>query len=138
MNELTSSPFGSTLVSTIGTAYYEAAVAELSTLDSISVGFTQAGRSINTSNESTAVYWMLLSFMFCFHHHHHHHYCYHHRHHLVNISATTLTLLFFYANTYFYSFFLHQYVAFIHFSHINTCLFRYVHCLCWCTCCYRC
>ena len=48
LKELTGSPFGSTLVTTIGKAYYEAAVSELSTLDSIGVGFTQATRFMGT------------------------------------------------------------------------------------------
>ncbi|KAJ1418486.1 X-domain of DnaJ-containing-domain-containing protein [Ochromonadaceae sp. CCMP2298] len=46
--ELSSSAFGSTLVRTIGRAYAEAAAAELSALDSLGVGLTQAGRSVST------------------------------------------------------------------------------------------
>jgi hypothetical protein len=35
-------------VGTIGLAYYEAAVSELSTVDGLSVGFAQASRSVTT------------------------------------------------------------------------------------------
>mmetsp|Transcript_22556 Transcript_22556/g.45386 ORF Transcript_22556/g.45386 Transcript_22556/m.45386 type:complete len:612 (+) Transcript_22556:55-1890(+) len=48
LKELSGSPFGSTLVGTIGLAYYEAASAELSTMDSVSVSFAQASRGIST------------------------------------------------------------------------------------------
>lgn len=49
LDELSASPFGGTLVMTLGRAYYEAAASEMSTLEGIGVGFTQAGRSINSS-----------------------------------------------------------------------------------------
>jgi curved DNA-binding protein CbpA len=45
--ELSSSPFGSTLVKTIGRAYYEYAVSELSTFDSVSVSLQQSARSVS-------------------------------------------------------------------------------------------
>jgi hypothetical protein len=48
LKELSGSPFGSTLVGTIGLCYYEGAVAELSTLDGISVGLTQTSRGLAT------------------------------------------------------------------------------------------
>jgi uncharacterized protein YqfA (UPF0365 family) len=46
VKELSSSPLGSTLVMTIGNAFVENAIAELSTFDSISVGFQQAARGV--------------------------------------------------------------------------------------------
>lgn len=48
LTELSSSPFGSTLVATIGQAYYEHAVSELSTMQGIAVGMSQTGRSMST------------------------------------------------------------------------------------------
>lgn len=48
VKELSSSPFGSTLLGTIGLAYQEAASSEMDTLTSFSVGFTQATRYINS------------------------------------------------------------------------------------------
>eukprot|EP01038_Epipyxis_sp_PR26KG_P010779 gene10779-14474_t len=48
ITELSSSAFGSTLVGTIGRAYFEHATSELSTLSGISVGITQATRSVST------------------------------------------------------------------------------------------
>ena len=48
LKELSASPFGSTLVGTIGLVYYEAASSELSTVDGLSVGFAQASRSVST------------------------------------------------------------------------------------------
>lgn len=52
LKELSGSPFGSTLVGTIGLAYYEAAVAELSTVDGLSVQFAQSARSVTTGTYS--------------------------------------------------------------------------------------
>ena len=49
LDELTSSPFGSTLVSTLGRAYLDAALSELSTMGSISVEINQAGHNLSTS-----------------------------------------------------------------------------------------
>ena len=51
LQELSGSPFGSTLVGTIGLAYYEAAVAELSTVDGFTVGFAQSALSVTTGYE---------------------------------------------------------------------------------------
>ena len=48
LNELSSSPFGSTLVGTIGLVYYEAACSELSTVEGLGVSFAQASRSVST------------------------------------------------------------------------------------------
>ena len=45
--ELSSSPFGSTLVRTIGRSYYEYAVSSLSTYDSMIVGVKQGARSVS-------------------------------------------------------------------------------------------
>eukprot|EP01037_Dinobryon_pediforme_P023255 gene23255-24638_t len=49
IKELSASPFGRTLVSTIGYAYVEYASSELSSFDSFKVGLSQAGRGISTS-----------------------------------------------------------------------------------------
>lgn len=46
VKELSSSPFGSTLVATIGHAYYEHATSELSSFDSFAVGIHQATRRL--------------------------------------------------------------------------------------------
>eukprot|EP01035_Chromulina_nebulosa_P019121 gene19121-24957_t len=48
LSELSSSPFGCTLLYTIGTSYLEYAKQELSTLEGISVGFEQTYRGIGT------------------------------------------------------------------------------------------
>jgi len=48
LNELSSSPFGSTLVATIGQAYYEHAISELSTVQGLAVGLSQTGRNMST------------------------------------------------------------------------------------------
>ena len=48
VKELTTSPFGGTLVGTIGNVYFEHASSELSTMDSMAVGLTQAGRAMIT------------------------------------------------------------------------------------------
>lgn len=48
VQELSASPFGSTLVAVIGKAYYEHALSELSTFDSIQVGIKQATRKVST------------------------------------------------------------------------------------------
>jgi hypothetical protein len=56
LEELSSSPFGSTLVATIGRAYHEHALSELSTMHGFSVSLLQASRSLSTgfniANES--------------------------------------------------------------------------------------
>jgi hypothetical protein len=46
--ELSSSAFGGTLLTTIGTCYYEFAKSEMNTVDSISIGFNQTTRNIAT------------------------------------------------------------------------------------------
>jgi hypothetical protein len=48
LEELTASPFGSTLVATIGRAYHEHAMSELSTIQGISVSFLQASRYVSS------------------------------------------------------------------------------------------
>lgn len=48
LEELSSSPFGSTLVATIGCAYHEHAISELSTMHGFSVSLLQASRSLST------------------------------------------------------------------------------------------
>lgn len=48
MHELSSSAFGCTLLSTIGSCYAEHAQSELDSLSSLYVGFNQAGRSLTT------------------------------------------------------------------------------------------
>lgn len=56
LDELSSSPFGSTLVATIGRAYHEHAVSELSTMHGVSVSLLQTSRAFSTglslANES--------------------------------------------------------------------------------------
>lgn len=48
LKELSSSPFGSTLVGTIGLAYYEAAVSFSSTMEGLKIGAAQTARGITT------------------------------------------------------------------------------------------
>lgn len=56
LDELSASPFGSTLVATIGRAYHEHALSELSTMHGFSVSLLQTSRSLysglNIANES--------------------------------------------------------------------------------------
>lgn len=48
LDELSSSPFGSTLVATIGRAYHEHALSELSTMQGVSVSLLQTSRAVSS------------------------------------------------------------------------------------------